>query len=1351
MFKKIISVLLITAIMISTVTIGVSATETNTNNTTADLTNDNVEFSGSNSFGNLVSESIGNYNDEMAENSDYRITGLEITANIATVRYEVSGDCTVVVGIYDEETEQMLGSGKSAVTKDKYSVDLEIVTDAMPQYFVAKAFIIDGNNNPLSSAFTSEMYTQAIQEVKQMTADQFDSDRVLKLEESNETNFAVYADDVKVVDYQEGNNVPVTVDSENGKYVFSNATADLTALTAGDTFSYAYDEKNVLIVKVASISVDGDTVTITEAEADIEEVFDYVKIETAQDAGTCEVDESTLDEGVTYNGISEPEAESVKGDKESVGAVSDKVSIEKKFEYSLVENDDDAKVQFNGDLSLGVTMELKFYVSFKKVSIDFSIEYGADYTISLTVQSGDAIDKALAKLLFSPVTGVTIEVTPKVVLEAEITVSLSLSFTGKFGFSASTKGGVENTSEKPKSSAELKLEGEIFLGIALEPAIVIVNKKIAVADVEGTAGIKATVESNANDDEDHACKLCYEIKLFAVFSLEGSVKIFKKKLGSFGLEKEIDIVKFYSSKDFDDFGKGDCPHKKSEIDTTEPTEPTNSPSPTNPDTTNPTTKPDVTVPDTTEPTTTSPPPIATGKCGENATGELYDDGTLVISGTGKMYDYDRYYTRPFWSEYNSLVQKIIIKDGIKNIGSYAFYPCYSLKSITIPNSVTSIGDYAFWGCSISSITIPNSVKTIGNSAFSCCRNLTSITIPDGVTSIGSDAFYDCDRLSRITIPESVRSIGKFAFDDCFSLISITIPNSVTSIGEGAFRECERLKSVTLPNNITSINNRLFEECENLTSITIPDSVKTIGNSAFYGCRHLTSVNIPNNVTSIGYNAFYDCRDLTSITIPDGITSIESHTFYDCYSLTSITIPDSVTSIGNNAFWNCSGLTSMTIPDSVTSIGTSSFSSCSNLSNISVSTNNLNYKDIDGVLYNKAENNLILYPAKKSDISYTIPDSVTIINSYAFKGCNNLTSIKISDNITEIYENTFSYCNNLTSIEIPDSVTSIGTEAFFGCHSLTSITIPNSVTSIDNHAFASCQNLSTIYFCGDAPEINAYVFYLVDATAYYPKNNSTWTNDKLQNYNGTITWAPYTPGTELTSEILPSANVVQSSNATTKSFAFESLVAYEEYLIVAVKSESATDLLAPENLLYIDQRAADISGKIAFDYIPIENSESIVTLAFGPNKANLSKAEITVSDIAYNGKAQAPTFNVSHAGKTLVKDVDYTVSGDLSVTDRGTYSLTFTGINDYTGIVTVDYVVYSEQLLGDVNMDGVITVADATLVQKMVAQLETMSSDQSILADVDNNGTVNVNDVTCIQKYIASYGTGCGNTGNKVKI
>jgi hypothetical protein len=262
--------------------------------------------------------------------------------------------------------------------------------------------------------------------------------------------------------------------------------------------------------------------------------------------------------------------------------------------------------------------------------------------------------------------------------------------------------------------------------------------------------------------------------------------------------------------------------------------------------------------------------------------------------------------------------------------------------------------------------------------------------------------------------------------------------------------------------VISIGDQAFEGCTSLTSITIPDSVTSIGNYAFIGCSNLTSITIPDSVTSIGRGAFYNCTSLTSITIPDNVTSIEIQTFSGCTSLTSITIPDSVTSIGRQAFQNCTSLTK-----------------------IEVGVGNVNYTDVNGVLFNKKKTVLHTYPEGKIGDNYTILDGVTSIGDKAFAYCTILTNITIPDSVTSIGRGAFLRCNNLTSITIPDSVTSIGDYAFRDCTSLTSITIGKGVTSIGDDAFDTCTILANITFMGAAPTVGSEAFKdVADGAAAY---------------------------------------------------------------------------------------------------------------------------------------------------------------------------------------------------------------------------------------------------------------------------
>ena len=471
--------------------------------------------------------------------------------------------------------------------------------------------------------------------------------------------------------------------------------------------------------------------------------------------------------------------------------------------------------------------------------------------------------------------------------------------------------------------------------------------------------------------------------------------------------------------------------------------------------------------------------------GTNLTWTLDSDGLLTISGKGEMEN------DLFGFEQRANIKTVKINNGVTSIGSDAFYDCGSLTSVTIPNSVTSIGDDAFLSCgSLTDITIPNSVMSIGEWAFCGCSSLKSIIIPDGVTSIGEYTFYDCSSLTDITISNSVTSIGNCAFEGCGNLTSITIPNSVTSIGEYALGSCSSLTSITIPNSVMSIGDGAFSCCDNL-QYNLFGNAKYLGNADNPYLYLALSINdsilecsIHQKTRFIGELAFSGCKNLTSITIPDSVVSIGGAAFYGCENVESIIVSANVLYIGECAF-GCK--------------------------NILVASDNKFYQDIGGVLFNREKTQLLGYPAGRTDSSYTIPSSVTVIGKSAFNGCGNLTSITIPNSVTSVGDRAFSDCSSLVSITIPNGVTIVGPDTFSGCSSLTSITLPKSITYIGVGAFSDCTSLDDIFFLGNAPTIDMdmdYPSFPLGVILYYTPGTTGWTDSDAYDANAG-TWNGYT--------------------------------------------------------------------------------------------------------------------------------------------------------------------------------------------------------------------------------------------------
>ncbi|MDE7164770.1 MAG: leucine-rich repeat protein [Clostridiales bacterium] len=409
----------------------------------------------------------------------------------------------------------------------------------------------------------------------------------------------------------------------------------------------------------------------------------------------------------------------------------------------------------------------------------------------------------------------------------------------------------------------------------------------------------------------------------------------------------------------------------------------------------------------------------------------------------------------------SSLQRVILSGNMTSIGSYAFYECTGLISITIPDSVTSIGDYAFNGCAIEEATIPiMAARYITNS------NLKKVVITSG-TSIGNYTFSNCQALTSITIPDSVTSISALAFEKCSGLTSITVSSGNSKYkSQGNCLVDKQSKTLVFgcktsiiptDGSVTSIGESAFSGCTGLTSIAIPNSIVNIKQSAFWGCSELTNITIPNSVTSIAPFTFYDCSKLKNITIGSGVTSIEKWAFYNCVELTSIIIPNNVKSIGHNAFYNCAKLTSVKIGTGATSID-NAFRKCIGLSEIIVQSGNSKYHSDKNCLIETKTKTLIA--GCKTSIIPT-DGSVTDINSWAFSGCTGLTSIVIPDSVTYISAWAFDDCTGLKNIIIGNGLKNIRENQFSGCTGLSNITIGSGVTSIDRLAFRDCGEISEI--------------------------------------------------------------------------------------------------------------------------------------------------------------------------------------------------------------------------------------------------------------------------------------------------
>ena len=264
--------------------------------------------------------------------------------------------------------------------------------------------------------------------------------------------------------------------------------------------------------------------------------------------------------------------------------------------------------------------------------------------------------------------------------------------------------------------------------------------------------------------------------------------------------------------------------------------------------------------------------------------------TLTITGSGAMPDFDfpNGNLAPWWN-YEALgmnalseidfdikgnLKRVIIGDGVTNVGDYALFFLPAATQVTLPESVTSIGRYGIAMCSkLTGLSIPKSVTGIGD--FGLAGNgLTAVTLPDGLQSLGRGAFDSCASLTNTTLPAAITAVPGKCFADCTKLLNVKYAGTVTAIGDLAFESCKALTAAPIPETVTEIGASAFTGCTALTDVTIPAGVSTIPEDCFRGCTALADIDLPGTVTSVGHNAFTGCTALKDVRCYGAAPAVE---------------------------------------------------------------------------------------------------------------------------------------------------------------------------------------------------------------------------------------------------------------------------------------------------------------------------------------------------------------------------------------------------------------------------------------------------------------------------------------------
>lgn len=288
------------------------------------------------------------------------------------------------------------------------------------------------------------------------------------------------------------------------------------------------------------------------------------------------------------------------------------------------------------------------------------------------------------------------------------------------------------------------------------------------------------------------------------------------------------------------------------------------------------------------------------------------NGVLTLSGQwtpgakGSI-GYTQNFLREPYGPWSKDIVKIVIKKGVRRIGSSAFRGCSKVKEVVFEDKDNPIEfSYdVFYGCeSLESFTFPEKTDYVGTGMFEKCYSLKSVKLHPGIKWIPQRFFKDCSSLG----PEFI------------------LPETNTSIGLMAFELCSSLKKVVINDACEDIDNLAFRACYNLADITIGKSVAEFGEGAFWNTAYFSQRDIvirdmatfvqakfktsetagywPTSSPTCYYSKIYigdKDHPVTHIDIPEGATIIRSaHALFNIPEVKSITLPSTMKTLNGQA-------------------------------------------------------------------------------------------------------------------------------------------------------------------------------------------------------------------------------------------------------------------------------------------------------------------------------------------------------------------------------------------------------------------------------------------------------------------
>ena len=1100
----------------------------------AEVDTSNVSMKATNSFGQLLVNGIEGQSTD-ADGSTNRITNVTMNGRTANVQFVLDGTADLMVAIYTDGTEEeMVASGTTEVSgsADNGAAQVSIVGD-IPETYTIKAFLLDKtDHSPLSSAYTDVSHTQEIIDLDNATVNDFPEDRVINLDDQDNTNFAVVNKETTLLTYEDntaGENQLLSEDDTSLVYTFGNAGAEIRNLQPGDILTYEYAPGELLIARVQDITVNGDIVTI-QGDDTLEptDVFDILKIEEFADSGELVHSDEGMDPAVTYLGMSTGvDAENKFEIKD--GAISDNVPIVDNVTHEFALNgtlkdikDGMLSVTVNGEASLFANIDFAYYIAWNKQWIALS----SQVSISGKISVGGAIS---AKVPLGPLhtpkmlkkIGIEAEITPNIVLELSGQITFKFSYEQRMLLGYSTMGGFQNLSEPAKGKVEPVMDDDkstsktisIFAGLEIGPKVQLGDELLWV-EFKLKGGVKASAEPlGTGEGVRHECAQCLDFTEKLTGKLTIKLILLKKDLVNVGVPEEINLLdipigNWYWSLTFGEVGEGTCPHLTYHVQISVKNHRESG----------------ITIYEKLT-SGTQMKFVELGKTDENGTLQVYlptgnhdlmasigkqnysgmamitgspteielsqerteqpdepeksdytiENGRLTIYNENMMMDYARAEDTPWYGSRDEITY-ILTQYGVKKISSYAFADCDKVTEVYIGDEITEIGDYAFSGCSsLKKITFVGTIakwKEIQIGAGNDVLNEVAIICSDGVINASEG--------------EKILASGKCGENAYWTLdangtLIITGEGSISDEANDEYKQGgwsaqrAKIKVVVIKQGITKIGRSAFGDCENLMKVDIPSSVIAIGDYAFFRCYRVENIIIPDTVTEIGECAFYGCDGLTSFTIPSSVTKIGERAFYGCDGLTSMVVPSSITYIPRGLFWKCHNLEYVDICEGVGAIGEEAFRACDALINVEIPSS---VKKLGGEAFQEC----------KKLVNVVIPEGVTEIGDSAFRYCESLTNVLMPETITRIGSFAFGSCN-LKNIKLPKQLTVIEWYTFAYCKNLVNVGIPEGVEEIEQGAFDECSSLKSVVIPESVTKIGSGVFFMCSSleTITIPKS------------------------------------------------------------------------------------------------------------------------------------------------------------------------------------------------------------------------------------------------------------------------